>query len=234
MEKLVAELRACLNELGPDSEHDATMVVLPAATAAPIPARTKPPRRRRSALPLTLAALVALAAAGVVALIYFGLTDVGGDNGKKAGGKTSGQGLRALPLRAAATWDPEGDGREHDEAIANATDGDRDTYWTTEGYNSGLGEKSGVGLVLDTGGRRRVAQVRVASDTPGFTAEIQTGDSARGPFTRASPGAVVGAERTFALQRRVAARYVVVWITELAHPDKFRAHLNEVTARGER
>jgi hypothetical protein len=24
----------------------------------------------------------------------------------------------------------------------------------------------------------------------------------------------------------------VIWITELAHPDRFRAHVNEVTAKG--
>jgi hypothetical protein len=74
--------------------------------------------------------------------------------------------------------------------------------------------------------------VRVVSNTPGFTAEIQAADSTEGPFTQVASPAEVSDSHTFALQSETRARYLVVWITELAHPDKFRVHLNEVTARG--
>ena len=233
MGEVVAELAACLDELGPDSEHEATMVV-PAVKGPPrMPPRDAPRRRRRRRLPLAIAAALA-AAAGAVALVY-GLSDLGGGGGTKEGTKEGTKppgGLSSLPLEAVATRDPEGDGNEHDELIANATDGNPDSYWTTEGYDLGLGKKSGVGLVLDVGQAVEVAEVRVVSDTPGFTAEIQAADSAGGPFTQVASPVEVSDAHTFALQPETSARYFVVWITQLAHPDKYRVHLNEVTARG--
>jgi tRNA A-37 threonylcarbamoyl transferase component Bud32 len=233
MDEFVAELEECLVELGPDTEREETMVV-PAATAEPTPARAPPIRpRRRRALPLGLGALAALAAAAVVSVVYFGLPDVGGDgNNGGGGGSPPAAHLQAVPLRAARTWDPEGDGSEHDDSIGQATDSDPATYWTTEGYDAGLGDKSGVGVVLDAGREASLAEVRVTSDTPGFTAEIRTGSSSEGPFKAVTRSAEVGRAHTFHLEQGTKARYVLVWITKLAHPDKYRAHLNEVTAKG--
>jgi serine/threonine-protein kinase len=231
MGDVVVELAACLDELGPDSEHEATMVVPAAKAPPPQPPREVPRqrRRRRTRLPLVIATAIAVAAAGTVALVY-GLSNLGGGGGTNANTEPPG-GLRALPLKAIATRDPAGDG-EHDELIANATDGNTESYWTTEGYDQGLGRKSGVGLVLDAGQSSRVAEVSVVSNTPGFTAEIQAADSPEGPFTQVASPAEVSDAHTFALQSETRARYLVVWITELAHPDKFRVHLNEVTAKG--
>ena len=45
-------------------------------------------------------------------------------------------------LEAVSAHDPEGDGREHPEDVPAATDGDPDTYWTTERYDDF--QKSGV------------------------------------------------------------------------------------------
>jgi hypothetical protein len=62
--------------------------------------------------------------------------------------------------------------------------------------------------------------------------EIQASDSAGGPFTQVASPEEVSDTHTFTLRAETKARYLVVWITELAHPDKYRVHLNEVTARG--
>ena len=50
-----------------------------------------------------------------------------------------------------------GDGEEHDERVADATDGDPATYWTTETYQAFT--KPGVGLVLDAGERASSSQL---------------------------------------------------------------------------
>jgi hypothetical protein len=232
MDEFAGELQACLAELGPDTEHDATMVVRPATPPPPAAASPREPMRPRgTAVPLALAAVFALAAGAALTLIYFGIPDLGGGSGGRTttGGATSP--LAAVQLQAVRTWDPFGDHSEHDDQIANATDHNATTYWTTEGYNDGLG-KPGVGLVLATRQSAAVASVTITSDTPGFEARIQSGAAEDGPFRDASQVTTVGSKTTIQLTRPVQARYLVVWITKLAHPDKYRAHLNEVTAKG--
>ncbi len=235
MEEFADELDACLEELGSDTERDATMVV-PARAALPH-ARPRPaPRRRgRIALPLGLAALVAAATVAALALVHYGVVDFGGGSTPNDGGGTPPAGLHAVQLRAAGVWDPPpGDAHENDDAVGNATDGNQLTFWSTEGYNDGLAAigKKGVGLVLAAPQKTSITQVTVQTDTPGFVAEIQAGPSETGPFDAVSASQTVGRTTTYTLRSGTKTRYIVIWITELAHPDKFRAHLNEVTAKG--
>ena len=68
------------------------------------------------------------------------------------------------------------------------------------------------------------------SDTPGFTARIESGSSPTGPFAsdlglRRS----VGGNTTFTLKGG-PAQYYVVWITDLGSNSS--VDVNEVTARG--
>jgi serine/threonine-protein kinase len=186
-------------------------------------------------LPLVLAALAAAIAAGAVAVIHYGVLDDGGGSGTTTGGGPPPSGLQVVPLRAAGTWDPEpGDGHENDGEIGSATDGNPDTYWPTEGYTDGLAPlgKKGVGLVLAAPSETSIERVTVQSDTPGFKAEILTGAAKDGPFEAASKSQTAGATTTWTLADGARAAYVVVWITDLARRDKFRAHINEVTAKG--
>jgi hypothetical protein len=67
------------------------------------------------------------------------------------------------------------------------------------------------------------------SDTPGFTANIEAGESSNGPFDSVSPSQEVGSRTTFNLTIATPRRYFLVWITKLA-PGYERTHLNEVTA----
>jgi eukaryotic-like serine/threonine-protein kinase len=140
------------------------------------------------------------------------------------------------PVRviAAATYDPVGRDGEHDETLANATDGDPATYWTTEGYGDFHATKDGVGLVIDAASSGGLSELTVTSDLPGWTAEIKAGDSSTDFSAARTVGEPkrVGDTTTWSLDR-ASARYYLIWITDMARDSagKQRAHVNEVTAR---
>ncbi len=135
-----------------------------------------------------------------------------------------------MKLAGVASHDPHGDGQEHPEAVGRATDGDPSTYWTTERYQAFSLTKPGVGLVLDAGGPRELASVTVTTDTPGFRAEIQAGESDGGPFRRDAPSRQGGQTTTFPIRGEAELQYYVVWITDLDG----RARITEVTAKPKR
>jgi hypothetical protein len=211
MDDFVAELDACREELSQPGE-ESTLV----ATAPP---QRLPAGRRRSLGPVVLIGLGLLLLGAVVAAVIF-RDDIGPDGAR---------GSQAIALSAVASYDPQGDGEEHGEEVPNATDGNPDTYWTTERYRSPLSliGKEGVGIVVDAGSSISPSQLVVVSDKPGFTAEIRTGDSAEGPFEEVASPQRVAASRTIFPVEDAEARYWLVWITDL---DDF-AHVNEVTAR---
>ncbi len=88
------------------------------------------------------------------------------------------------PTTAGATAiDPAGDGTERNDTAAFAIDGNDDTFWRTELYRSpDFGNlKPGVGLVIDLGGRARVAEVTLDSESEGWSVELFIGDDFSGP-----------------------------------------------------
>jgi serine/threonine protein kinase len=219
MEAFVDELRACLARPEATVSEAATSVLPRQRVERRRP--VAPPRRRRRAFPLApvLAGLVIVA--GVAALLIF----VGGGIGPGETGASS----KPVKLRAAVSFDPQGDdGEEHPSEVPYATDGDPSTYWTTSSYHYGAGSlgKDGVGIVLDAGRRAQPGKLVVVTDTPGFTAEIRAGPGQDGPFDDVAAGAAqVGARTTFDTGD-AKARYWLVWITNLGASDA--AHLNEV------
>jgi serine/threonine protein kinase len=217
MDELVTELEACLADLDPMSEQ-ATMIAPPRAT----PRTTQPPRRRRrrrvGLLWPIVAVLLVLAVAALAALGAMALRKDGDGTPAQAGNT-------AIHLEGVTSYDPEGDnGEEHNDRVADATDRDPATYWTTEEYEGDF-TKSGVGLVLDAGAVVEPSQITVTTDTPGFTAEIQAGGSQSGPFEPVSDSKTVEASTTFELSN-ANAQYYVVWITDLDGV----AHVSEVKA----
>ena len=219
MNEFVAELQACLEGLGrPDSDRTA---IIPAAVPPPR-ARSRTRRRRRAPL-LVLALGLAAIAAAVAA--YLGLRDRGGGGG-------GGGGNAPIHLVASNAYDPGGDGQEHDELVRNATDGNPSTFWETERYNSPIGDlKDGVGIVVDAGRAVKLRALTVASDTPGFVADVKAGASPTGPFDTVSDSQTVGGKTTFQLSVPSPEQYYLVWITRLA-PGAPRTHISEVTAGG--
>jgi serine/threonine-protein kinase len=220
MDAVVSELEATLAELDQRPDGDATMIV-----KSPVVRQSRARRERaggsRKSTPLLLVLLAALVAAGVLGALLLGRGD---DKGGGAGASAAGP----IELSAVSSYDPQGDdGAEHPEAVPRAADGDPATYWTTSTYESFADTKEGVGLVLDAGSERELSSVTVATDTPGFTAELQSGPSPTGPFKAVSGGQAIGARTTFELED-VTTRYLVVWITALDG----RAHINEIAAKG--
>jgi len=227
MAAFAKELRACLAEAeggGPALFADAERTLITPPAPAPSPAPVRRRRSRRRPLAWILLALV-VAGAAFAAVVLLG--GVGDHSGGTSGGGSPGT---AVQLHGVGDYDPGGNGGEHSETAPLATDGNAATVWTTEIYGSQDfgGLKDGVGLVLDAGSSVKLAQVTVVTPTPGFTAEIQVGDSQSGPFSADSSSQTVAAKTTFALNGK-SGQYYVVWITQL--PPGNRAEISEVTAK---
>ena len=217
MGDVVAELEACLAELDGRPDGDATMIV-----RAPVVKRERPvPSRARSRrIPSVALLLVGLALLAAVVLGVVLMRDDGnGGDGTSAGGG------KPVALRAVGAYDPDGGDGEHDDEAGFATDGNEATFWRTERYDAQLSLiKSGVGLVLQSGGGP-ASRLTVTSDTPGFTAVIRAGAS-RTSFGEpiSAPETVAG--RTIFELDETDAPFLLVWITDL---DSGSAHINEVS-----
>ena len=230
MAALAKELRACLAEgegAVPLAQDDAAMTLItPPAPAQAPPARARRPRRsRRRPFGWVLLALLVAGAAFAAVLLLGGGSHHGGGGG--GGGGPSGSAVR---LNGVTDYDPQGNGGEYSSTAPLATDGSSSTFWKTEHYLSQDfgGLKDGLGLVVDAGSSEKLAQLTVSTPTPGFTAEIQVGDSQSGPFITDSSSQTVDATTTFTLSGK-SGRFFVVWITQL--PPDGRAEISEVTAK---
>ena len=217
MDEVVGELKACLAELDGRPDGEATMIVRKPVVTKPRPRR---PSTRSRRAPL----LLALAAVAVLAAVAAGLVLLRDDPG--TAGTAPPSGAAEVAFQGVAAYDPDGGDGEHDDEASLATDGDPSTFWRTQTYNSQLSAfKSGVGVVLDTGEPLTLEQLALTTDTPGFSAEIQAGNSPAGPFETVSENKPVNGKTTWELDGP-EAQYYVVWITELIGS----AHINEVTA----
>jgi eukaryotic-like serine/threonine-protein kinase len=217
MDEFAAELEACLAELDGRGDEGATMIVPPPRRA---PRRAERRSRSFPVMPL----LILLAGAAVAVGAFLLLRDDG--PGGVLQGKSASSGSTPVRLAGVAAEDPAGDG-EHDDEVANATDRDPTTYWTTQTYGSF--DKPGVGLVVDAGEPVSLSRLILASDTPGFPATIRASSSPRGSFVAVSDEQEVGSRTSFSVDTDGKEyRYYEVW---LQLPDGGRAHINEVTAR---
>jgi eukaryotic-like serine/threonine-protein kinase len=210
MDDVVAELASIAAELDSRPDGEGTMIM----RAPGRPAR--PPRQRRAARTRGLPVWPLLLGLLLVAAVIGGLLLIG-DGDEKRGA----QGGTPVKLTGVASFDPQGDNEEHSERVADATDNDPATYWTTETYRAF--SKDGVGLVLETSGD--VSQLALSTDTPGYTAEIRAGTSARGPFDDVV-GEAKSVGETANWELDTDARFLVIWITRLDAV----AHVNEVRA----
>ncbi len=220
MDAFCAELAACLQELEHGQPDEGATAIVP-----PRPCRPRPQRRRSGApwLPIALAALLAAAAVAAAAIAWRHSHD-------SAGGKPHVTPPAQVHLAGVGAFDPFGGDGEHDSEAPLATDGDPESAWTTQQYHDtpSLG-KPGVGLVLDARRQVTLSQLGIATDTPGFTAEIRAGDSRGGPFHAVSAAKTVDGNTFFDLHD-ATARYFVVWITRLSSSYDY-AHVNAVSVR---
>jgi hypothetical protein len=133
-----------------------------------------------------------------------------------------------IPVKGIGAYDPDGDRSENDSAAPLAADGILATAWKSERYRRSF-TKSGVGLVLDAGRPVRATRVVVATETPGYSADVRVGSSPAGPFVAVSKVQSLKARTTFALTPR-SGRYVMLWITSM--PEEGAAAVNEITVSG--
>lgn len=147
---------------------------------------------------------------------------------------------RLTPV-AATDFDPEGDGSENADLVTYAFDGDPDTAWHTDLYNTEqFGNlKDGVGIYFDLGARSDVRKIRVASYETGWSLVIKGSNEAPGDPTKwvdLSRRNSMPAKLTFDLEK-AEHRYILLWITKLApNPDgdRFKVDISEVLFYGKK
>jgi hypothetical protein len=148
--------------------------------------------------------------------------------GPGGGGNPAGQ---VITPKTVTAFDPEGDGSEHQELADLVQDGNAATGWHTQTYQSPLqGQKPGVGLLFDLGSSVSVDEVRIASQTPGYSFELRAGDqlgSSEASFdvVQTTADAAGSQDVTFGA---AAHRYWLLWITSLPGGGAGTAYINEV------
>ena len=202
-------------------------------------ARPKSRRQTPSTAPgparlLALAGLIALLGGMVVIVLASGGGDSKTASTPAVVGVTPRSKPKPKPTRPAAVrisvtgvgaYDPEGDRSENGGDAPLATDGNPATAWKSERYRTTF-RKTGVGLVVDAGRPVKASRAVVATETPGYKAEIRVGNSPTGPFVAVSKKQVTGKRTAFALKPR-SGRYLMVWITSM--PPTGTAAVNEIS-----
>jgi serine/threonine-protein kinase len=202
------------------------------------PAGTPPPtfvRTERGWLvPTIVIALIAAAA------ILAGVLVTG--NGAKVGlggGTNAPDAAKAVAIKSVAAFDPPpGDGQENNEKAALAADGNPDTAWDTEGYNSRtIGTKPGVGLIVNLQNQADLKTLVVTTPSNDWAVEV---------YVAAAPAADLGGwgdpvthkehipkgQTTFDLGGHTGGA-VLIWLKDLGDgegdsPGKTHGHIAEV------
>ena len=139
-------------------------------------------------------------------------------------------------------FDPQGqDHSENPEQARLAVDGDPDTAWTTDHYNSAdFGRlKEGVGLWVGFDAGRKVTRVVIRSPLSGWSFQLRPGnspDALAQPLASESGATTFEADpsgKTIVILRAASTSGILIWITHLA-PDegRFAAAIAEVSVQG--
>ncbi|MEE8600149.1 protein kinase domain-containing protein [Euzebya tangerina] len=131
---------------------------------------------------------------------------------------------------------PGGDGTEQDDELVNIADGDRETVWTTEQYDTAAfgNLKNGVGFHIDLRSPTAISSVALTVPRGGFDVELRVADRPDAdPANWATIQAIndiPAGTTTYGLPDMPEARYLLVWITGDLQPfrSQFRAEVAEV------
>lgn len=144
-------------------------------------------------------------------------------------------GNEPLAIAGVTAYDPQGDNAENNGQLPRIYDGNPDTFWSSEGYNSAQfgGLKSGVGVIVDIGANARAKEIVLDLPTP---TDVQVSLSA----TRSLEGAKLVGESTgqkgqlkLTVPPDVTGQYVVIWFTKPVEVNgRYRAALSEVQVLG--
>ena len=178
-----------------------------------------------------------------VALVVLGLVLRSADVapsilGGGGGGNGTGGGGEPVPVTivGARSFDPQGRPPvESEDQVGNVRDGNPDTTWRTDRYNTREfgGLKDGVGVILDLGADVDVRRVKVSSPTSGWNGTVYVGGAADAgaladwgePSAPVQEG--VAGSATFDLESGTRGRAVLVWFTRLG--DDSRVTVAEIT-----
>jgi hypothetical protein len=210
-----------------------------------------PPRRRLAESPARRPAtfrswvlvpliLLVLAAAAIAT----GLLEIGGPLGVRPpheGGPTEVAGDTKIAITDVQDFDPQGDRSEHPDQTPLADDGDPETAWTTDHYETAdFGRlKDGLGLWVGFGKDREVTRVVIRSPLAGWSFQLRAGsspDALAQPLPSEDGETTFGADpsgRTVVILQPASTSGILIWITELA-PDegRFAAAVGEVSVQG--
>jgi eukaryotic-like serine/threonine-protein kinase len=206
-----------------------------------VPARERKLLTRRR---LSWASAVLLIAAAGAAIGIAAFT--GREEGDPEGPSGPSPAADQIAITGAQDFDPEGDGAERSDLLEQAIDSDpTGTAWTTETYQGGFSDKSGVGLILDPGEEVTPRELELRTLSPGWTAEIYGSDARRPPEDlggwedtplSGGPIEIDSRRQTIALDATAPNRWFLIWITELAPvPDsaeEFRVEISSVELVG--
>jgi eukaryotic-like serine/threonine-protein kinase len=204
-----------------------------------------PPKRKlagRARPTLTALFVALLLAAGVLTLVYgisSGWFDSESGSGDGDGARLSGA---TVALSAAEIFDPEpGDAEENDELLPLAIDGDSETTWATEHYDTPDfgGIKDGVGMYVTAERPVQATEIGISSPTPGWDGEIYAVEGTP-PDDLAGWGEPV-AEISDAEQRELVslelsspADNYLLWFTDLspARDERYQVEIAEISLAG--
>ncbi|WP_433299488.1 protein kinase family protein [Actinoplanes sp. CA-030573] len=227
---------------------------------------TSEPPRNNSKIVIGVAALVVIAIIGLVfgirAITSGGKPDPGSTtqanaNGNPADGDTQApaptpQKIKLTPDMVRIVDPPPGDRTDSDEA-KNVVDGNPDTAWETHRFNTAkFGNlKPGMGVLINLGKPRNLADVRVETSSTGVGMEIRTGNTDPGDNGAGDQKIVEtykklgepdadakgdGTNRIFSVfDANTKYQYVLVWVTELPRADdgdRYQVSVNEVSVYG--
>ena len=228
--------------------------VAPFGPEAPL---TRPPREQSRLVLLIVAVLLVLA--GVVAfrqLVSFHpaalITTGGGAPVTPPGAKPAPSASTAPSTSASAApspsaspvtvagvqaIDPEGDNSENNDLAARAIDGDPDTAWRSERYDSPQfgGIKKGVGLAVDLGDPVNVTGVTLTAPGSDGLVEVRSADSPdyNGSSRIAKAGIDGSGHVVLTTGKPVTTRYLIVWFTRAPQQSngENRVIVNEIDVR---
>ncbi len=132
------------------------------------------------------------------------------------GGTASGV---AVTIASAKSFDPDGDGSEHEDEVSHLFDSDPTTTWSTSRYGGPhfAGLKPGVGFVLQLDGAHRLGGLKVSGASKGWSAEVAVSETVHqnraGWGQAADAKAGIDGSATFDLGGRTGSA-VLVWITD--------------------
>ncbi|MEX1163344.1 MAG: protein kinase [Nitriliruptor sp.] len=223
--------------------HDATSTL--AAQGSPADPVSAPPTGPSTARRWVLAAVAGVAVLLIAIGLNTALTDRPAPDGDAE--PTAGAGdpdREPLAIVSGGDHDPEGDRSERGGDVDFAFDGDPETYWPTETYNSadfGGFDKAGVGIWLELETPTALERVEVELSNEGGSVELWA--SPEGPpaddqipdgwGTRLGGGPVPAAQLQFPNLPDTEVRTVLVWFTDLPEGGRrFRAEVREVRVFG--